>query len=160
RGEKELIILNDLDEQTLLFEHPQVQVVNVKRRFRTLGEKANAATALASHDLLFVWDDDDIYLPHRLSFSVEHYDPAKGFFKPREAWLLSDGELSGPLELFFHVGSCFARGLFDQVQGHAAIGSGYDQEIEARFAEVHPGCTATFAIHPKDIYYIYRWNGH
>ena len=45
------------------FDHPEVQVVNLPRRFRTVGEKMNAAVALASHDLLFVWDDDDLFLP-------------------------------------------------------------------------------------------------
>ncbi len=68
------------------FDHPEVQVINLPRRFRTLGEKMNAAVALASHDLLFVWDDDDVYLPHRLSFSVANFDPAKGYFQ-REASL-------------------------------------------------------------------------
>src|SRR5215831_16169093 len=85
-GPKELIILNDYAEQTLIFDHPEVRVINVPRRFRTVGEKMNAAIALASHELLFVWDDDDIYLPHRLSFSVEHFEPKKGFFKPNKAW--------------------------------------------------------------------------
>jgi hypothetical protein len=36
-------------------------VINIPTRFRTVGEKTNAAVALASHQLLFVWDDDDIY---------------------------------------------------------------------------------------------------
>lgn len=65
-GPREMIVLNDYADQTLAFDHPEVQVINLPRRFRTLGEKLNAAVALASHDLLFVWDDDDIYLPHRL----------------------------------------------------------------------------------------------
>lgn len=80
-GPKEMIVLNDYADQILTFDHPEVQVINVSRRFRTVGEKMNAAAALASHDLLFVWDDDDVYLPHRLSFSVANFDTAKGFFK-------------------------------------------------------------------------------
>jgi Glycosyl transferase family 2 len=62
-GDKELIVLSDFDRQQLMFEHPEVHVLNLTRRFRTVGEKANAAVALAAHDLLFVWDDDDVYLP-------------------------------------------------------------------------------------------------
>jgi glycosyltransferase involved in cell wall biosynthesis len=105
-GPKELIVLNDYAKQTLIFDHPEVRVINLPRRFRAVGEKMNAAVALASHNLLFVWDDDDIYLPHRLSFSVEHFDPKKGFFKPNQAWFWSNATLHGPTENFFHVGSC------------------------------------------------------
>jgi glycosyl transferase family 2 len=61
-GEKELVILNDFDKQAIRLEHPEVTVINLSRRFRTLGEKRNAAAALCRHDLLAVWDDDDIYL--------------------------------------------------------------------------------------------------
>src|SRR6476469_4873368 len=85
-GPKEMIVLNDYADQILAFDHHEVRVVNYSRRFPSLGEKLNAAVALASHDLLFVWDDDDIYLPHRLSFSMEHFDSSKGFFKPNKAW--------------------------------------------------------------------------
>jgi hypothetical protein len=158
-GQKELIVLNDHDEQTLWFDHPEVRVINIPYRFRTVGEKCNAAIALASHDLIFVWDDDDIYLPHRISFSVDHFDPAQGFFKPRQAWFLDGDTVSGPLELFFHVGSCWSRELYDRVQGYAPMGNGYDQEIEARFEEVAGGSTTRFEIEPADIYYIYHWGG-
>ncbi len=158
-GVKELVVLNDFDQQTLVFDHPEVRVFNLSRRFRTVGEKMNAAAALCSHDLLLVWDDDDIYLPHRLSFSVRHFEAAKGFFKPGHAWLLDSGQLSGPFANVFHVGCCYARRLFDAVGGYPPMGNGYDQAIETWFETVWPGCTATFDIRPEDIYYLYRWGG-
>ncbi|MBV7332940.1 glycosyltransferase [Chloroflexi bacterium TSY] len=60
-GEKELIVLNDFAEQTLEFDHPEVRIVNLPKRFHSVGEKYKAAAALATHDLVFVWHDDDIY---------------------------------------------------------------------------------------------------
>src|SRR5438105_148799 len=111
-GDKELIILNDLPEQILEFDHPQVRTINVPKRFRTLGEKRNAAAALASHDVLFVWDDDDIYLPHRLSYSIKMLERERGFFKPSKALVLNSGVLSGPKSNLFHSGSCWTRALF------------------------------------------------
>jgi hypothetical protein len=136
-----------------------VTVVNLPRRIRTLGEKHNAAVALASHDLLFVWDDDDIYLPHRLTFSVERYDERKGFFKPRKAWFWNDGRLSGPEENVFFAASCWSRELFERVRTYAPMGLGHDTEMEARFEEATTGSTAPYDIQPKDIYYLYRWGG-
>jgi glycosyltransferase involved in cell wall biosynthesis len=158
-GPKELIIVNDYAEQTLVFAHPEVHVINVSHRFRTVGEKMNAAVALASHDLLFVWDDDDIYLPHRLCFSIAHFDPRKGFFKPDHAWFWNDGLLSGPTSNIFHAGSCWSRRLFDAVRGYAAEGTGYDLIFEDHLAKQFPGAITPYPITPDDIYYLYRWSG-
>jgi len=158
-GPKELIVLNDYADQILTFDHPEVQVINLPTRFRTLGEKMNAAVALASHDLLFVWDDDDIYLPHRLSFSLEHFDPKKGFFKPDEAWFWNNEALHGPTESIYHAGSCWSRRLFDAVRGYVADGTAYDVFFEERLSQQFPGATKTYDIKPEEIYYLYRWSG-
>ena len=108
-GPKELIVLNDYDGQYLELEHPEVRIVNLSKRLRTVGEKMNMAVALAAYDLLFVWDDDDIYLPHRLSFSVEHLRLEKSFFKPDKGWVWDSGSLRGPATYLFHAGSCWTR---------------------------------------------------
>jgi Glycosyl transferase family 2 len=158
-GPKEMIVLNDYGDQVLAFDHPEVQVINVPKRFRTLGEKQNAAVALASHDLLFVWDDDDIYLPHRLSFSVANFEPTKGFFKAQQAWFWNDGELSGPVKHLFHAGSCWSRSLFYAIRGYAADGSCTDAIFERQLAARFPGATESFAVTPEEIYYVYRWGG-
>jgi len=144
-GPKEMIVLNDYADQILELDHPEVRVINLPKRFRTLGEKMNTAVALASHDVLFTWDDDDIYLPHRLRFSTASFDPSKGFFKAASAWMWSDDSLSGPAQNRFHAASCWSRALFDTIGGYAADGSGtdaiFERQLEARF----PGATAPFA---------------
>ncbi|HKI04026.1 MAG TPA: glycosyltransferase family A protein [Thermoanaerobaculia bacterium] len=158
-GPKEMIVLNDYSGQTLELDHPEVQVINLPKRFRTVGEKMNAAAALASHDLLFVWDDDDVYLSHRLSFSVANFDPAKGFFKADQAWHWNDGEISGPGGNIFHAGSCWSRSRFDAIGGYPAEGTGYDLIFEQRLAASFPSAAAPFAVTPDEIYYVYRWAG-
>jgi glycosyltransferase involved in cell wall biosynthesis len=162
-GQKELIVLNDHDRQFLTFEqperYPEVTIINIPRRFRTLGEKRNAAVALATHDLLFVWDDDDISLPHRLSYCVERFDSAKGYFKPDRGWWWDSGRLSGPLFCLFHCSSCWSRELFDRAGGYAPMGKGEDQEIENCFEQVRRGSTRAHDIRADEIYYIYRWGG-
>ncbi|MFZ2639490.1 MAG: glycosyltransferase [Verrucomicrobiia bacterium] len=157
-GQKELIVLNDLDCQTLRFSHPEVRIINVSKRFRTVGEKRNACAALATHDLLFVWDDDDIYLPHRLKLSVQMFDPAKRFFKPRNALVLNNCVLQGPDRNLFHSSSCWSRSLFDQVRGYAHVNSGQDLEIEQQFERVI-GKDKNTEVRPTEIFYIYRWAG-
>ncbi|MCB0195868.1 MAG: glycosyltransferase [Anaerolineae bacterium] len=158
-GPKELMVLNDYAEQTLTFDHPEVRVINLPQRLRTVGEKRNMAVALALYDLLFVWDDDDIYLPHRLTFSVQQFETQKGFFKPAAAWVWNGGRLSGPAHNRFHSGSCWSRKLFDSVRGYAPEGSCDDKVFEDRLQQRFPDAIGSSAIKPEDIYYIYRWGG-
>ena len=40
-GPKELVILNDLNVQELVFDHPEVKIVNSKERIKPLGKKFN-----------------------------------------------------------------------------------------------------------------------
>lgn len=158
-GKKEMIVLNDYADQTLELDHPDVHVINLPKRFRTLGEKMNAAVALTSHDLLFTWDDDDVYLPHRLSFSVARFDPGKGFFKADAGWLWSNDRFSGPVHNRFHAASCWSRDRFEALGGYAADGSGTDAIFEGQLEAHFPGSIEPWAVTPEEIYYVYRWAG-
>jgi glycosyltransferase involved in cell wall biosynthesis len=158
-GPKELIVLNDYDQQTLAFDHPEVRIINVPNRFHSVGEKYKAAVALASHDLIFVWHDDDIYLPHRLSYAVAHCDQNTAFFKAERAWFWNDGKLSGPEQNTFHGGSCWRRDLFGKVHGYPHINNQYDIEFERLCQAEAPNSFRVAPIQPADIYYIYRWSG-
>jgi glycosyltransferase involved in cell wall biosynthesis len=162
-GKKELIVLNDYAAQTLELDHPEVRIVNLPERFGSVGEKYQAAVALASHDLLFVWHDDDIYLPHRLSFSVAQFRQQRGFFKAARAWCWDDGQVSGPERNTFHGGSCFSRELFVAAQGYPhksdgfGLDGGYDVGFERACEEQRTGATRGESPAPEDLYYIYRW---
>jgi hypothetical protein len=158
-GAKELIVLNDYERQTLEFDHPEVRVVNQPERFGSVGTKYEAAVDLAAHDLIFVWHDDDIYLPHRLSYSVAHCGPNTAFFKADKAWFWNDGQLSGPGQNVFHGGSCWRRDLYRQVHGYPHIGNGYDVEFESRCQGHDPDAFQVDATQPADVYTLYRWNG-
>ncbi len=158
-GDKELLILNDFNRQTVVFDHPQVTVVNVPSRFHSLGEKRNAAAALCRHDLLAVWDDDDICLPHRLSLSVSMYDEKKRFFRPTQAFKCNDGEIGGPKAGLFHGCGMWHRSLFDEVGGYAHMGSGEDKDLAAKFERAIGGVRNYDEIKPSEIFYLCRWSG-
>ncbi len=94
---KELIILNDCPDQRFHSELPNVRVINRKTRCPTLGEKRNEAIELARGEVIAVWDDDDIYLPWRLSYSLAQMQTHHTeFYRPEEFWAYWD---SGPLHL-------------------------------------------------------------
>jgi glycosyltransferase involved in cell wall biosynthesis len=53
-GKKELIIINDDNEQTLIFEHPEVKIYNFKDRFNSIGEKRNKSIEFSSYNLIML----------------------------------------------------------------------------------------------------------
>jgi len=155
QGQSELIILNDMASQELVFEHPNVRVVNSPIRFRTIGEKRNACAALARGDILFPWDDDDIHLPNRIELSLQKLDK-KEFFNPRKAFVWMTNGIKKPEKNAFPSIACYTRSLFDSVRGYAHINSGQDSELEARFKEKTN--ISTSEITDDEAYYLYRWS--
>jgi glycosyltransferase involved in cell wall biosynthesis len=158
-GEKELIVLNDTQGQTLVYDHPEVQVVNVPRRFHSAAERLKAAVGLASHDLIFPWPEDDICLPHRLSFTVAHLAPQAVFFKADKVWLWNGDELSGPQPEAAHGGGCWRRETFVKVHGYPHAESDYASGFEALCTDEGPGAVHLQAVEPAEVYAIRRGEG-
>lgn len=84
---KELIILSDCPGQIFKATFPNVRIINSQIKYSTLGEKRNAMIEEARGELIAVWDDDDVYFPWRLSYSVREIQRlATSFFLPAEFW--------------------------------------------------------------------------
>ncbi len=63
---KEVVILNDCPEQTLVCRDPRVVVVNTGRLFTSVGAKRLAIAGLCTTEWIGWLDDDDLLLPHHL----------------------------------------------------------------------------------------------
>jgi hypothetical protein len=156
---RELVILDDADQYAAL-EGPGWRMTSLARRFRTLGEKRNAAAALASPDVAAyaVWDDDDIYLPSHLT-CVARALAGSGWSVPGVVFR----ELHGRLEVcqnserYFHSGWGFTRELFERVGGYPFEQKGEDQALRRRFEA--GGAVPADSAAGADPSHIYRWFG-
>lgn len=126
---KELIIFNDCAGQRFHFEHPQVTVINQTSRFASLGEKRNACIEQANGEILAVWDDDDVYLPWRLSDAVsEMMRQQIAFYRPAEFWAYwGSGDLHDNQAVpgwVNHAFCCYTKKLWAAVDGypHQSLG--------------------------------------
>lgn len=167
---KILLILDDADQ------HPaQVcadggwRLIAAAVRYPNLPAKLNALAALAQEaDILVIWEDDDIYLPHHLAAIVEAAATAgeAAYFAPRR--VLSNYNVArghtreeGAAGRF-HGAWAYTRGLWNLLDGYQ-FGDrlDFDQHMGGRCrAEV--GVThydETDAIRNYGPSYIYRW-GH
>ena len=73
QGRRAMLVLNTLPKQTLHGEFPNVEIVNLQTRPKSLGQARNLAIGLAGAERFVVVDDDDAYLPHFLSTFAKHW---------------------------------------------------------------------------------------
>ena len=157
QGEKELIILNDHPEQYFVYDHPEVKVINCPVRFDSIGAKRNAAVSLCSGDVIFIWDDDDISLPWRISLSLKYKGEGK-YFKNKRAWIWSNGLIKPePKHNVYHAMGCWDKSYFLEVEGYPLIQSGQDIEIEKKFMKTK--FRNVKLLPDNEVYYIYRFGG-
>lgn len=71
----EMVIVNDYPLQTLIFEHPNVRIFNIKEPFKTIGEKENFTVEQCKGEIIAVTDDDDVYLSNHNDNIIKYFVP-------------------------------------------------------------------------------------
>ena len=145
-GKKELVILNDLKNQQLIFDHPDVRIINTNERILPLGSKFNAAVNECNGDIVMPWEDDDIFLPWRMSVSIDNM--VDGWFHTGDAWWLYKYDKMKIVNNLFH--SALAIEKNDLVYRDTES-CGLDQLLWEDL-----GSPKSMTIEHADIFYIYR----
>lgn len=153
-GEKEMIVLNDYTKHTLHFDHPEVKIFNAPARIMPLGAKFNATVTLCTGEILLPWEDDDIYLPNRLSYTIANMQ--NGFFHSNNGFVEKAPELLYMTGNYFHCNAAFARPLWDRAGGYITIDR-CDLDINFLSRMKTAVQYATHIIPPDKIFYVYRW---
>jgi hypothetical protein len=151
---RELIALDDageLENQT----GDGWQIISITRRFRSLPEKFNALAGLARGEILVVWEDDDIYLPHHIS---SHVVAMSGYLWSKPSRVLSDytGEMQEEDATGrFHASLAFTRHAIEQVAGWPLTMRGdFDQQLIARLNGLGSPADPCSVGNPS---YVFRW---
>ncbi len=150
----ELIILNDYSEQTLIFDHPNVRIINFTTVFDTIGAKVAFAIEQAKFDIIATWDDDDVALPNHLQninnlfvegTTVLHW--AKGVFwnEPH----ITDITFLG------NSGVVYTKQAIEQIGGVPLENAGYDTTMVDRIHTL--GIEKTIWAVPEMPSWFYRW---
>jgi glycosyltransferase involved in cell wall biosynthesis len=66
---KELIIIDDGSLKYKYKKHKSIRVVSLDRK-KTIGWKRNLGISMSNSDVIMMWDDDDIYSKHRISYQL------------------------------------------------------------------------------------------
>lgn len=163
---RRLLIVNDCPEQTLVCNVPGVLAINMPQRFKTLGEKYNAAVSMAgprvcgvADDLLIApWEDDDLSLPNRLADLVEMLGDAD-YANPKSYYFLP---ARGPMKWerragYAHNASVFRRSAWEKVGGYPASCK-QDAQLDGLFRDRRFGLKVVDGpVSPERTGYIYRF---
>ena len=133
----ELIILNDYALQTLIYDYPNVRIINLTTPFGTIGEKVQYAIDQAKFDIIATWDDDDVALSNHLRNIDKHFVEgthvlhwAKGVFWNEPAitaihWLGNSGVV-------------YSKEAIKAIGGVPVENGGYDTTMVDRIHSLHP----------------------
>ena len=152
----ELIIVNDYALQTLVYDHPQVKVVNLVKTFETIGEKENFATELCQGDIICQWDDDDVALPHHLK-NVAKYMTEEVNILHWQIGVLCHITGIEQVGWIGNSGLVFRKAAWKAIGGHPLENAGYDMTFIER---LHKHGGRLFANPPKEeASWFYMWGG-
>jgi hypothetical protein len=162
RGDKELIVLNDNPEQELLCDHPDVKVINVKEKYKSLGQKYNDMFfKMATGDVITPWEDDDIFLPWKISHGLRMMDKlGADYYKLGRAYFWNYGHIDAISENLFYCAGFYTKELLKLSGGCSPdANAASDQTIEKKFPAIAQNYVLDASKNNSDVYYIYRWGG-
>lgn len=155
-GPKELIILNDCKYQKYFYNHPEIKIVNIEDRIPILGKKFNETVKLCQYNFLATWEDDDIFLKHRLSYSSKNLKN-QVVFHTYDALIEQGRGVFKPFGCYGHSTHLIDRNLFDDIKGYDELDiRSIDVKFIAKIGSKIPKYSKGIQ-RPSDRFYIYRW---
>lgn len=152
---KELIIVNDCKEQTLIFDHPQIKIINLQERINPIGKKFNFAANSCSGDIINPWDDDDIFMPWKIETALKYFK--NGIFHSNQGFFEESIE---EITFFYSYLQCnlfVEKKIFNEVNGYPEEDrSGLDanllKKLESKLGNIKTN------MNKNEIFYLYRWD--
>jgi len=163
QGEKELIVINDCPDRELIYNHPEVRIVNLKKKYLTLGQKYNDAFFnMAAGDIITPWEDNDIFLPHKISHGINAMQSGGlDYYKMPFAYFWNYGRIDEISNNLFWCAAFYTKRLLKKLGGCSnQANAAADQSIENRISANSDSFTVDNDPRKKSLaYYIYRWGG-
>lgn len=78
-GESEMLIVNDSPKAEYVYEHPKIRIINLKKRFPSIGQKLKFGFSQCKYHYIYRLDDDDLLAPWALSHTWEDIVSHPGF---------------------------------------------------------------------------------
>lgn len=156
-GDRELVIVNDYPHQKLIFEHPDVRIINLDKTFDCLGKKENFATEQCRGDIIAQWDDDDMALPNHLSNIEKYFIEGTDLLHWHNAIMMNAPNIQGLCGVG-NSGIVYSRKIWQKIGGYPMENAGYDMTY---VVSIKSNSNNIVFAHPRDdeVSWIYVWGG-
>lgn len=167
-GNATLLIVDDANQHTAT-QHTHTrdgwrwELIPLPDRFPTLTAKFNAMAAMApAADILAIWEDDDVYLPHHLRGLAAAWDGpgAVQYFAPERVLSTYRQPMGGTQDEGatgrFHASWAYTRPLWDELGGYPdTTRLDFDQQMGKAGRRAAGGAVNYEDPHAPS--YVYRW---
>lgn len=150
----ELIIINDYGEQKLVYDHPNVRILNFKDQFPTIGDKVNFAIQQSQFDVIATWDDDDIALSHHLKNINQVFGDGVNLLHWAKGCFWNEPDISS-IGWLGNSGIVYSRDAINEIKGVPLENAGYDTTMVDRIHTL--GMNKTIFASPEQPSWFYRW---
>ena len=154
---KEMIIVNDYPLQKLMFDHPQVKIINLDYTFSNIGLKENFATELCKGEIVCQWDDDDVALPNHLN-NVAKFIGDNNIIHWKTGVLYNEPDITD-VTWIGNSGIAFTKKAWEAAGKHPLENAGYDMTFVEKIHNLNHS-KKVFAEMPKEeASWFYMWGG-
>ena len=153
----EMVIINDYPLQKLVFDHPQVRIINLDYTFDTIGAKENFATEQCKGDVICQWDDDDLALPNHLSNVNSYFIPGSDLLHWERAIFMNGGNITNII-CVGNSGIVYSRKAWELVGRYPLENAGYDMSFVISIKKKSKNIVLARPS-DDDVSWIYYWGG-
>lgn len=154
-GRKELIVLNTFSDQELIFNHPEVKIINSEVRPFSIGETRNMAIGASSGEFLVTMDDDDKFGSNHLENMVRGFDISiHDWTRLSHQFYLEGHQIKGITSGSPNVVG-YTRRAWESVGGFLGMNVGEDQTFVSRVTSKFQGVKVE--LERKDVSFFYQW---
>lgn len=150
-GESELLIINDSQAVDYKFEHPKIRIINLKKRFPSIGQKLKFGFSQCKYDFIFRLDDDDLLAPWALSNTWDDICNHPGFeiYRSDGHYFFEYNKFKG-ISSSVNNGNVYSKKYLSRIE-IPEISFGEDYEMTFKF-------NANIYVSPREAKtMIYRW---
>lgn len=154
----EMIIVNDYPLQTLIFDHPQIRIFNLKETFTTIGAKENFATEQCRGEVILQWDDDDIALPNHLKNVNKYFTEGTCILQWHRGIFFSDMAIKA-ITGIGNAGYVYSKDAWNKSGRYAEENAGHDMTFVMNLRTLYPNYFVSAAPSDEEASFIYMWGG-
>lgn len=154
----ELIIVNDYPFQTLIFDHPQIKIYNLKETFSTIGEKENYAIERCKGPLIAVWDDDDVALSNHLNNIAKYWENGTNIIHWSKGVYYNEPNITA-LASLGNSGIVYSKRAWEIIGKSPILNAGGDMVLVNKIHALDRNKIVSASPEDKDVSWFYMWGG-